>query len=236
MMQLNDPGAYRLATDEDIIRQYLDLPGKQVLELGCGGAWMTRLLAGALGAAKVVATEVDRRQHEKNLAMEGMPDNIEFRFGGAQSIAATDASFDCVFMFKSLHHVPSEQIVQSLREIHRVLRPGGIAYFSEPVYEGDFNDIIRLFHDEKVVRQQAFEHLREAVQTGLFTLEREIFINVPGTYATWEIFEERFLNVTHTEHQIDASLYARIQAAFLAHMKPEGAYFLKPHRIDLLRR
>jgi SAM-dependent methyltransferase len=234
-MKLNDPGAYRTMTEAEVIAQHLELRDKQLLELGCGHAWMTRLLAERFAPASVVATEVDRIQHEKNLAIDDLP-NVSFRFGGAQAIDASDRSFDAVFMFKSLHHVPRDLMAPSLREIRRVLRPGGRAYFSEPVYWGEFNAILSLFHDEKEVRQVAFDHLRAAVESDRFELEAELFFQGPGTYESWEIFEERFIRVTHTEHRIPPELHARIKAAFLAHMTPDGAHFLKPHRVDILRR
>ncbi len=232
-MKLNDPHAYRTMNEEEVIAQHLELRDKQLLELGCGRAWMTRLLAERFAPATLVATEVDRIQHEKNLAIKDLP-NVSFRFGGAQSIDAPNQSFDTVFMFKSLHHVPRDLIAPSLREISRVLRPGGQAYFSEPVYWGDFNRILSLFHDEKEVRQVAFEHLRTAVKRGLFELEVERFFQVPGTYESWQTFEQRYIHVTHTEHRIPLDLYERIKAAFLDHMTPDGVHFLKPQ--DILRR
>jgi SAM-dependent methyltransferase len=235
-MRLNDPAAYRtIASEAELIRETLEVAGKRVLELGCGGAWMTRLLATDLGARAVVATEVDRVQHTKNLAIGDLP-KVSFRFGGAEEIAAPDQDFDLVFMFKSLHHVPTDRVPKALREIHRVLRPDGLAYFSEPVYWGAFNDILRLFHDEKEVRRRAFEALEAAVGTGLFELVEERFFQTPAIYESWEVFEDRFLNVTHTHHQISPSLYAQIRDAFQARMSPDGAHFMKPHRVDILRR
>jgi SAM-dependent methyltransferase len=58
-------------------------------------------------------------------------------------------------MLKSLHHVPIPLMDRALAEVARVLRPGGHLYVSEPVYEGPFNDIVRLFNDEAVVRAAA---------------------------------------------------------------------------------
>jgi len=234
-MNINDPQAYQTGSEADLIAQQLDLEDKRILELGCGGAWMTRLLAERFGPAEVVATEVDRIQHHKNLAIDDLP-NVEFRYGGAQQIDAPDQSFDAVFMFKSLHHVPRELLEPSLEEILRVLRPGGVAWFSEPVYWGDFNAILSLFHDEEEVRRLAFEALQGAVRSGRYELQAELFLQVPGSYESWELFEQRFIRVTHTEHQIPPELYQRIKEAFLAHMTPEGAHFHKPHRVDVLRR
>jgi hypothetical protein len=116
------------------------------------------------------------------------------------------------------------------------LLPGGRAYFSEPVYWGPFNDLLRLIHDEREVREAAFGALTDAVESGLFTLEAEVFFQVPGTYETWELFEDRFLKVTHTDLAIDQERYDTIRLAFLSHMTPTGAHFLKPHRVDLLRK
>jgi hypothetical protein len=63
-----------------------------------------------------------------------------------------------------------------------------------------------------------------------------LFFQAPGTYPDWQAFEDSLLKVTHTDHRISAPLYQSIQAAFMAHMTPEGAHFLKPHRVDILRR
>jgi SAM-dependent methyltransferase len=125
---------------------------------------------------------------------------------------------------------------QALKEIHRVLRPGGHALFLEPVYAGEFNDLMRLINDEAEVRAAAVAALNWALETGLFRLEAEVFYETPGTYSTWEAFEDRFLKVTHTALDLDDARYAQIRSAFLAHMTLEGASFLKPHRVDLLQR
>jgi SAM-dependent methyltransferase len=234
-MKINDPEAYRTTTEPEVIESLLDLRGRQLLELGCGGAWMTRMLAERFGAAHVVATEVDRIQHEKNLTITDLP-NVTFRYGGAEAIADPDASFDAVFMFKSLHHVPLDLMGQALGEIHRVLKPGGLAYFSEPVYWGPFNDLMRLFNDERQVREAAFAALAQSVDSGRFVLETELFFQVADTYASWEVFESRFLDVTHTVIDVDAARREEIRQAFMTHMTPSGAHLLKPHRVDLLRK
>ena len=48
--------------------------------------------------------------------------------GGAQAIDLPADSIDLVIMLKSLHHVPTELMDRALAEIHRVLKPGGLAY------------------------------------------------------------------------------------------------------------
>lgn len=234
-MRINDPEAYEEGEEGGVIARLLDLRGRRVLELGCGAAWMTRLLADRFSPERIVATEVDRIQHDRNLASDPIP-GVTFRFGGAEAIGDPDETYDAVFMFKSLHHVPTHLMARSLSEIHRVLVPGGRAYFSEPVYWGEFNELMRLINDEKQVRESAFSALAQAVASGMFDLEAEVFFQTPGTYDSWAIFEERFLRVTHTALAIDETRYRQIKQAFLRHMTPTGAHFLKPHRADLLRK
>jgi len=234
-MQLNAPDKYRTATEIDMVAELVDIRGARVLELGCGDAWTTRGLVERLDAAEVIAAEVDRLQYDKNLSIDDLP-RVRFVLGAAEDIDARDASFDAVFMFKSLHHVSEAMMDQALAEIHRVLKPGGRALFSEPVYWGEFNTVLSLIHDEQRVRQAAFDALCRAVDTGAFDSEAEVFIQVPGSYATWNAFAARFLEVTHTALDVDAERREQVRAAFEAHMTPTGAHFLKPHRIDLLRK
>ncbi|RLW59297.1 MAG: hypothetical protein B6D70_12230, partial [gamma proteobacterium symbiont of Stewartia floridana] len=185
-------------------------------------------------SARFIATEVDQIQHRKNL--QESIENLEFRLEGAQSIGEPDESLDAVWMLKSLHHVPTELMAQAMDEIARVLKPGGYAYFSEPVYSGDFNALMSLIHDEKKVRQAAFDAIRSLAERDDMALQQQLFLNVPGCYESWEVFESRFLKVTHTKLDLDEQRYQQIREAFSQHLRDDGAHFLKPHRIDLLRK
>jgi len=233
-MQLNIPAAYETATELELMERLLPLDGRIILELGCGGAWTTRQLAERHPRSRFIATEVDRRQHAKNLQLE-LP-NVEFRLEGAEAISQPDESVDIVWMLKSLHHVPADLMSQAMQEIRRVLKPGGLVWFSEPVYAGPFNALMSLIHDEKLVREQAFTAIRSQVDSGAMHLVEERFFQVPGVFESWEQFESRFLQVTHTELAIDEHRYAEIRSRFMEHMTEDGAPFLKPHRLDLLQK
>lgn len=234
-MQLQNPDATTRCNELDLIGNYLPLTNATVLELGCGTARMTRLIAERFPVARIIATEVDQIQHAKNLASKH-PDCIEFIAGGAQAIALPDNSVDVVFMFKSLHHVPRELMHQGLAEIARVLKPGGMAWISEPVYAGEFNDIVRLFHDEKAVRTLAFQAICDTVATGKLELVEQIFCHTETRFADFAEFETRIINVTHTNHRLDDALYAQVKQRFEAHIGAEGAKFANPARFDVLRK
>ncbi len=229
-MRISDPNVSRVADEQDIIDELLSLPGTSVLELGCGKADKTRLVAQT--AASVLALEVDPIQLEHNRAADA-PGNVRFEYGGAEDIPAADASFDIVLMFKSLHHVPTELMDDALSEIRRVLKPGGMAYISEPVYAGDFNEILRLFHDEKAVRDAAFAAEVKAVSTQKLSLVKQTFFLQPMHFEDFGQYEDRILKVTHTEHRLSPELLDAVRTKFNQHMSPDGATFHMPIRVDL---
>jgi SAM-dependent methyltransferase len=229
-MRIADPDASLVADEKDIISKLLILPGTSVLELGCGKADKTRLVAQT--AASVLALEVDPIQLANNKAADA-PDNVRFEYGGAENIPAADGSFDVVMMFKSLHHVPTELMDDALSEIGRVLKPGGVAYISEPVYAGDFNDILRLFHDEKAVRDAAFAAEVKAVSTQRLSLVTQTFFLQPMHFDDFSQYENQILKVTHTDHALSPELLDTVRTKFNRHMSPSGANFHMPIRVDL---
>lgn len=234
-MQIEGPDDQPLRDEFDVIRELLPLDGARLLELGCGAAERTRQIAEQTGVIEIVAAEVDQIQHRKNLASGEQP-KITFRSYGAEAIAEPDASFDAVVMFKSLHHVPVGQMDRALGEIRRVLRPGGLAYVSEPVFAGDFNEVIRMFHDESTVRRAAFDAVCRAVADGRLELQAEVFFRNVVRLKSFAQFEQGVLQATHTEHKLSPDLLARVQAKFESHAGPEGYRFEVPNRVDLLRK
>jgi len=221
--------------ESEIYNDLLTLDGKHILELGCGSAEITRNIATSGADRKITALEVDETAHEKNLQITDLP-NVTFALSGAQEIPLEDESVDVVFMFKSMHHVPLELMEASMHEIRRVLKPGGLAYISEPVFAGDFNEILRLFHDEKKVREAAFYAVEKAVDEGLFELVEETFFNSPMIFENFAEFENNTIKATHSSHKLDEKLYALVKQRFEQHIGDDGAHFLMPIRVDLLQR
>jgi ubiquinone/menaquinone biosynthesis C-methylase UbiE len=221
--------------EAEIYDRLLALDGKHILELGCGSAEITRNIASAGAERKITALEVDEIAHGKNLQISDLP-NVSFALAGAQDIPLEDAAVDVVFMFKSLHHVPLDLMAPAMREIRRVLKPGGLAYISEPVFAGAFNEILRLFHDESKVREAAFNTVKRAVDEGLFNLVEETFFNSPMKFESFADFENRILKVTHTHHKLSDEVYDLVKQRFEKHLGDDGAHFQMPIRVDLLQR
>lgn len=110
-----------------------DTRGGRALEVGCGRGIGVELVLDRFGAARVDAFDLDPRMIERarrRLGRRG--DKVRLWVGSASEIAAPDAAYDAVFDFGILHHVPDWR--QALREIARVLKPGG-RFFAEEVFE-----------------------------------------------------------------------------------------------------
>jgi SAM-dependent methyltransferase len=108
-----------------------DLRGRRVVEYGCGLGDLTMHLA--RGGAHVTAVDlsprsieyVRRRAHDGGLAA-----NIQTQVAAAERLPFFDESFDLAFGHAVLRCVVPEL---GAPELHRVLKPGGRAVFSEPL-------------------------------------------------------------------------------------------------------
>lgn len=227
---------HTLVPDElDVLVELLPTPGTRVIELGCGGARMARQMLQRWPDMRCLGLEVDLRQHAINL--QDTPPRMRFAVGGAQAIACDDAQFDLALMLKSLHHVPLDVMDQALTEVARVLRPGGHLYVSEPVYEGALNEIVRLYNDEGIVRAAAQAALDRALAVrGAWEQVAQRRFDMPVHFEDFAQFERRMMNPTFADHRIDAPLRERVAAAFAPHCTMQGAHFVRPMHVRLLRR
>lgn len=224
-----------IADELEFLSQQIDLPAHpRIIELGCGAAYLSRKLLARCPGCAVTGLEVDERQQAKNLANPA--ERLRFVSAGAEAIPFDDGQFDLALMLKSLHHVPLDKLDQALAEVHRVLRPGGLLYVSEPVFEGALNEILRLFNDEERVRAAALAAVRRAVAGGEWEQVSELFFEMPVHYDDFADFERRMLGVTFMEHRLDAATLAAVRARFEPHRRSGGADFTRPMRVNLLRR
>jgi SAM-dependent methyltransferase len=110
------------------------IPGQRILDFGAGSGWLSRYLT-QLGlqvfvldvspTALNIARELYRRQPPIGMVFE--PHFLAF---DGRHIDLEDASVDRVLCYDSFHHTINPDEI--LAEFARILRPGGIAGFSEP--------------------------------------------------------------------------------------------------------
>ncbi|MFT7543217.1 MAG: ubiquinone/menaquinone biosynthesis C-methylase UbiE [Gammaproteobacteria bacterium] len=224
----------RLEAEWVILGELLDLDKRDILELGCGRAEKTRAIASSGSGRSILALEVDEEQHALNRQITDLP-NVRFALGAAEAIPAEHNSFDVVLLFKSLHHVPVDSMDRALAEVVRVLRPGGLAYISEPIFRGDFNQVLRIFHDESRVRGEAFAAIKRLVVAGTVELVSQTFFRDPLTFQDCAEFERLVIGVTHTKHVLSTGKLRQVRAQFASFAGTGATHFEQPIRVDLLR-
>jgi len=126
--------AIELATGVGVILDAIKpFPGAKILDFGCGGGWLSDILA-TVGAeaygvdiaesAISVATQVfssDKRNHSGETHFSAFDGN---------TLPFDDETFDAIVCFDAFHHVANPDRI--LAEFFRVLRSGGIVAFHEP--------------------------------------------------------------------------------------------------------
>ena len=233
---ITDPDQLPSLRDElDVLADLVPLAEQRIIELGCGNARLARALVQRFAGSQVVGLEVDAVQHAKNLAAP--QERLLFMAGSAEAVPFPDASFDGALMLKSLHHVPLVAMDTALAEVARVVKPGGWFYVSEPIYGGALNEIVRLYNDEGTVRAAAQAALDRALAAGThWTAAAERRFAQPVRFKDWPEFAQRMLYPSFADHGITPALEARVRAAFEPHVGPEGAHFMRPMHVRLLRR
>lgn len=113
---------------EELVALAAPQPGERVLDVACGTGVVTRLVAGRLGSSgTVVGLDVNPGMLEA--ARSASPGaTIDWREGSALELPFPDASFDIALCEQGLQFFPNRQV--ALREMHRVLAPGGRAVLS----------------------------------------------------------------------------------------------------------
>lgn len=101
-----------------------DFPGRRLLEVGCGMG--TDLLQFARGGAEVTGIDLTPRSIEiSRRHFDVYHLRADFAITDAERLPFVDESFDVAYSNGVLHHMPDT--AAAVREIHRVLRPGGLA-------------------------------------------------------------------------------------------------------------
>lgn len=103
------------------------ITGQDVLEVGCGSGYGAHLLA-TLEPKSYIG--FDFMEEQLAIAHKRLPETEFIQQDAANMQAIATASKDTVVVFGVLHHIPEWKA--AVREIARVLRPGGEVYLEEP--------------------------------------------------------------------------------------------------------
>lgn len=121
----------RAATSAAFLRGYLK-PGMDLLDCGCGEGTITVDLAEFVAPGQVVGVDLapGAIERARKLATDRGVGNVRFEVGSVYDLPFSDASFDAVFSHALFEHLTDKP--KALREIWRVLKPGGLVGLRSP--------------------------------------------------------------------------------------------------------
>jgi ubiquinone/menaquinone biosynthesis C-methylase UbiE len=122
--------------------------GETVLEVGPGTGHYTLDVASAVGRLHIFDLQPEMLEHTLRRAREAGVDNVEPRQGDARRLPYADARFDAAYLVAVLGEIPDQEA--ALRELRRVVRPGGRLVVGE------------LFGDPHMVGEKALRRRAEA--------------------------------------------------------------------------
>lgn len=106
----------------------IDLTDKTVLDIGCGTGGVDFILAGELGAAHVVAIDIESALLERARARlasshHSLAERVEFQLVSPGPLNWPTATFDVVLSKDAMIHIPDKAAM--FADVFRVLKPGG---------------------------------------------------------------------------------------------------------------
>ena len=125
--------AHAVKADDQVAARFQEAMGSAgsgtVLDVACGPGVVTAALAGKAQAVTAFdATPAMLEKARKRCAEAGLQ-NVQFKQGNAASLPFDSGAFDGVVTRLAIHHFPDPKRV--LKEIFRVLRPGGTVVIAE---------------------------------------------------------------------------------------------------------
>ncbi|WP_372892247.1 methyltransferase domain-containing protein [Rhodosalinus sp.] len=179
------------ASDVTVDRMIAKLPafsdGTRVLDIGAGYGGAMRRLVGQRGgqATCLNISEVQNDTNRHRNRTQGFADTIRVVHGVFEDIPEPDASYDIVWSQDAILH--SDQRHAVLGEVRRVLKPGGLFVFTDPMQADDADPAaLQPVYDRlQLASLGSFRFYREAAEAlGFETVEQEdLTHNLRAHYA-----------------------------------------------------
>lgn len=169
-LPLYDPIVKLLGADRTrraLINQAAVRPSDRILDIGCGTGTFAAMLKRSHPNVHIVGLDPDPRALARARRKAGRTSLvIRFDEGYSDDMPYPDASFDRVFSSYMFHHLKTDQREKTLREVRRVLAPGGSFHlldFEKP--EGQAHGFMARMH--------ASSHLKDNSESRILTLMRQ---------------------------------------------------------------
>jgi len=165
-----------------LVQRYVELPRlrrfskleeeAKVLEIGCGNGYGTFLIGKYFSPKTIDAIDLDEKMIR--IAKKKYENSSRvFQVASATELPFEDNTFDAVFDFGVIHHIPNWK--DALAEIHRVLKPGGqiIAEdLSMDTFETWFGKILKRLLDHPYESMYSRDEFMRQIRKQGFSVEK----------------------------------------------------------------
>jgi ubiquinone/menaquinone biosynthesis C-methylase UbiE len=104
------------------------IKGKKVLDVGCGNAYGTAMMASSAG--QITGIDYDASTVNENRERYKEVKNLDFVQGAVPPLSLPDSSYDVVTAFQFIEHIQHRK--EFIKECMRVLKPGGMLMVTTP--------------------------------------------------------------------------------------------------------
>jgi SAM-dependent methyltransferase len=150
---------------------------RRVLDIGCGTGTLATLIKQRFPNVEVVGLDPDPKaldRAKRKARRANVP--ITFEQGFADELAYPNASFDRVFSVFMFHHLTSDEQAATLREVRRVLVPGGSIYVLDFIDRKEHPGVplARLLHAPDHLNDNSLHRILTMMSGAGFTAARKV--------------------------------------------------------------
>ena len=173
-LPLYDPLVSFLGFDgarRELISQMNIKPGQYILDIGCGTGTLAVLLKRQYADVEVVGLDPDPKALRRaNTKVRRAGVSVQLDQGFADELPYEQASFDRVLSSFMFHHLEGEDREKTLKEVRRVLKPGGSFHLLDFVSDhGAHGFLHRLVHSHAELKANTDERIRQLMSRAGFT-------------------------------------------------------------------
>ena len=145
----------------------------KVLEVGCGGGNLSRLLAQSIPKGKLYCVDVSPYWIKKARQRLSEFDNVDF-FEGKIKDFHEDKDFDVAVIHYVLHDIPKSEREGTLNSVKRLLKRGGKVYVREPTRKShgmsslEIKSLMQELGFKEIYSKDMFSPLLRSIYTGVY--------------------------------------------------------------------
>ena len=172
-LPLYDPLVSFLGFDrarQELISQANVKPDQHILDIGCGTGTLVVLLKRRYAAAEVAGLDPDPKAlHRARSKVRRAGVSVQLDQGFADQLPYKEQSFDRVFSSFMFHHLAGQDRENALKEVMRVLKPGGSFHLLDFVADhGSHGFLTRLVHSHAELKDNTDERILQLMNSAGF--------------------------------------------------------------------